>query len=108
MVRVELQTPIHERDAGTVRWAPLVTLTVDGQKHEIEGSSSLIDLALPVVSLRSGEQIRFADDPEEWARSLVLAYRSGDLLAVVVHDDAPVNEKDLAHAGEQARGAAAR
>ena len=107
MVRVELQTPIHERDAGTVRWEPLAALTVDGERHEIEGDSSLLDLNLPVVSLRRGEQIRFTDDPEEWARSLVLAYRSGDLIATVVHDDMPVTEEELAGAAEQAHGAAA-
>lgn len=107
MVRVELQTPIHERDAGTVRWEPLVALTVDGEEHKIEGDSSLLDLHLPVVSLRRGEQIRFSDDPEEWARSLVLAYRSGDLIATVVHDDAPVSEEELTRAAEQAHGAAA-
>jgi hypothetical protein len=107
MVRVELQTPIHERDAGTVRWEPLVALTVDGEGHEVEGDGSLLDLDLPVVSLRRGEQVRFADDPEEWARSLVLAYRSGDLIATVVHDDAPVTEDELAPADQGAHGAAA-
>ncbi|MGH2783379.1 MAG: hypothetical protein ACRDL4_16365 [Thermoleophilaceae bacterium] len=107
MIRVELQTPIHERTAGTIRWEPLVGLTVDGEEHQIEGDSSLLDLDLPVVSLRRGKQIRFSDDPEEWARSLVLAYRSGDLIATVVHDDAPVSEEELARAVEQAHGAAA-
>ena len=107
MVRVELQTPIHEREAGTVRWEPLAALTVDGDGHQIEGDSSLLDLDLPVVSLRRGEQIRFTDDPEEWARSLVLAYRSGDLIATVVHDDMPVTEDELAGAAERAHGAAA-
>lgn len=107
MIRVELQTPIYERGAGTVRWEPLVGLTVDGEEHRIEGDSSLLDLDLPVVSLRRGEQIRFSDDPEEWARSLVLAYRSGDLIATVVRDDAPVSEEELARAAEQAHGAAA-
>jgi hypothetical protein len=107
MVRVELQTPIHERDTGAVRWEPLVALTVNGEGHEVEGDGSLLDLELPVVSLRRGEQIRFADDPEEWARSLVLAYRSGDLIATVVQDDAPVTEDELAAAAERAHGAAA-
>jgi hypothetical protein len=107
MIRVELQTPIHERDAGTVRWEPLVALTVDSEGYKIDGDSSLLDLDLPVVSLRRGEQIRFAEDPEEWARSLVLAYRSGDLIATVVQDDTPVTEEELARAAEQAHGAAA-
>lgn len=107
MVQVELQTPIHERDAGTVRWESLVALTVEGEEHKIEGDGSLLDLDLPVVSVRRGEQIRFSDDPEEWARSLVLAYRSGDLIATVVHDDAPVSEEELARAAEQAHRAAA-
>jgi hypothetical protein len=44
-------------------------------------AEAVLDVATSVVSLRRGEQIRFSDDPEEWARSLVLAYRSGDLIA---------------------------
>jgi hypothetical protein len=99
MVRVELRTPIYERDSSTVRWEPLVALRVEnGQEPEIEGDRSLFDFEMPVVSLRSGETIRFDENPEEWARSLVLAYRGGDLVAAITHDDDPVSEEELARA----------
>jgi hypothetical protein len=108
MVHVELRTPIHDRDSGTVRWEPLVALEVhNGHEPQIEGDRSLLDLDMPVVSLRSGETIHFADNPEEWARSLVLAYRAGDLVAAVVHDDDPVSEEELAGAAGNRHGVAA-
>lgn len=73
----------------------------------LDGDSALLDLNMPVVSLRSGETIHFADEPEEWARSLVLAYRSGDLVATVLHDDNPVQDDDIADAAHRHEGAAA-
>lgn len=106
MVRVELQTPIHEHDTNTVRWEPLVVLTVNGEEHSVDGDASLLDFELPVVSLRRGEQITFEQDPEEWTRSLVGTYRSGDLLAVVAHDDAPITEDEIAYAAEPRHEAA--
>lgn len=102
MVRVELQTPIHDRGSGEVHWEALVTLTVDGDRHEIDGDEALLDLDCPVMSVRTGEQIAFSAEPEDWARSLVNAYRSGDLIATVVHDDAPVSVEEAAQAGAAA------
>lgn len=97
MVHVELRTPIHDRATGTLRWETLVSLRVeDGHDPELDGDSALLDLSMPVVSLRSGETIHFTDNPEEWARSLVLAYRAGDLVASVLHDDDPVQDDNIA------------
>ena len=99
MVHIALQTPIHDQATGALRWETLVSLRVEGgQSPAIEGERGLIDLGMPVVSLRTGEAINFADDPEEWTRSLVLAYRAGDLVATILHDDAPVSEDDIAQA----------
>jgi hypothetical protein len=108
MVHLELRTPIHDRATATLRWETLVSLRVeDGHAPEVDGDSALLDLNMPVVSLRSGETIHFADEPEEWARSLVLAYRSGDLVATVLHDDNPVPDDDIADAAHRHEGAAA-
>lgn len=107
MVHVELRTPIHESDSSSVRWEPLVALRAEnGHEPEIEGDRSLFDVEMPVVSLRSGETIRFADNPEEWARSLVIAYRGGDLVAAITHDDDPVTEEELARAAGHGHGVA--
>jgi hypothetical protein len=67
----------------------------------------LLDLDMPVVSLRTGDSVRFADDPEEWARSLVLAYRSGDLVATILHDDNPIRDEEIARAADREHHAAA-
>jgi hypothetical protein len=91
VIAVELKTPVYERASGAVRWDTLVQLTVeDDGGHQLEGEEpGLLDLEMPVISLRTGQQIRFGDEPQDWARSLIGAFRAGDLVAEVVHDDAP-------------------
>ena len=42
-----------------------------------------------MISLRTGKSVDPLDDPEEWARNLPSAYRSGDLVAVIQRDDRP-------------------
>jgi len=55
-----------------------------------------------VLSVRTGEALRWEDDPEEWARSLSGAYRSPYLLAEIVHDDNPDrSEIDQPDGGER-------
>jgi hypothetical protein len=41
------------------------------------------------MSVNHHRLIAFHDDPEEWARSLVGAFRAPDLFIAVVHDDHP-------------------
>jgi hypothetical protein len=48
---------------------------------------------MPVVSLRSGETVRFADALAERAPSLPLAYRASDLITTVVQDAHPVSDE---------------
>jgi len=102
MVHVELRTPIYDRGSGdNLRWETLVSLEVQAdQPPRVAGDSALLDLDMPVVSLRTGETIRFTEHPEDWARSLPLAYRAGDLVAVVVTDDEPITEDDIARAAD--------
>ena len=90
MVEVELRTPHYDPGRQSVEWHTVATIRVD-----IRDEAGLFDFHVPVVSLRSGEQVRFEDDPEEWARSLVTAYRAPDLVAVVVSDDHAVGADEL-------------
>jgi hypothetical protein len=63
----------------------------DRNQPKIEGSEPhVVDLERIVLSVHSGEAIRWEDDPEAWARSLPDSYRSPYLLAEIVHDDHPV------------------
>ncbi len=72
----------------------VATLTQRGRSQpQIEGREPLlIDLERVVLSISTGEAIRWEDDPEEWARSLTGSYRSPYLLAEIVHDDHPTPE----------------
>lgn len=79
----------------------------DGRPPEIKGDPALLDLHMPVVSLRSGDSIRFDDAPEDWARSLPLAYRAGDLIAAVIHDDDPIDPDNVGRGAGAHHGAAA-
>ena len=85
MVHVEFRRPGGE--AG--RSKCVATLTQRGRRPaQIEGAEpQVVDLERVVLSLRTGEAIRWEDDPEEWARSLSGSYRSPYLLAEIVHDD---------------------
>lgn len=67
----------------------VATLTQRGRRPaQIEGAEpQVVDLERVVLSIRTGEAIRWEDDPEEWARSLSDSYRSPYLLAEIVHDD---------------------
>ncbi len=79
-------------------WRPLVRLRVDSHNVQVEGDRNVLDFDMPVVSLRTGDQVRFEDDREEWARSLPTAYRTGDVIVNVLHDDNPIRDDELAQA----------
>ena len=90
MVEVEL------RRAGPDGVQVAARLHVDGSHSEAAGDLRMLDFALPVPDRRAflerGErrQVRFQDDPEEWARNLEAVYRAGELLAVTVSDSNPL------------------
>lgn len=110
MVRVELRTPIYDHASGEgLRWETLVSIEAqDDHTPRVTGDGALLDLDMPVVSLRTGETIHFSDHPEDWTRSLPLAFRAGDLVATVVADDEPITDDDMARAaGHHHHGAAA-
>jgi hypothetical protein len=64
------------------------------QEPKIGGREpQIVDLPRIVPSISYGQTIRWEDDPEEWARSLVCSYRTPYLLAEILHDDRSVLER---------------
>lgn len=94
MVELEILTAV-EQHGDEVTWEPLAQLRVDGGDYDIADDHGVIDLRMPLVSLRTGGEVRFEDDHEEWARSLPTAFRTGDLIVRVLRDDDPVREAEL-------------
>jgi hypothetical protein len=91
MIELELRTPTAGTAASReVSWEPVARLRVTGHVHEVSGEERLIDFSMPVLSLRTGQQIRFEDDPEEWARNLPTIFHAPDLVVVVIDDDNPI------------------
>lgn len=98
MVHVEFWRPGNEIGRSEC----VATLTQCGRSQpQIEGREpQVVDLERVVLSISTGEAIRWEDDPEEWARSLAGSYRSPYLLAEIVHDDDP----DRSEIGQQDAG----
>jgi hypothetical protein len=87
MVRIEIRSAQH-RDV-------VASVEADGRGYRIEGRlADLIDPAEPLLGLPPGNRVSADDAPEEWARGLVIRFRSPDLSAQIVHDDAPLPEDD--------------
>lgn len=87
MVEVEIRAPIHNEESETIDWKQLALVRADTATGVvIDGDDSFVPLD-PVMGITTGKPVEPDDDPEEWARSLPYAYRSGDPVAVVRHDD---------------------
>ncbi len=85
MVKIELCRPVGT-DEGVEVVAEL--LVREGQIELLEGAlAHLIDVGMPVMGITEGKTIRFHENPEEWARSLVGAFRAPDLFARVAAED---------------------
>ena len=94
MVELEILTASGQH-GEEAEWRPLAHLRVDGRNVEVTGERSVLDFTMPVVSLRTGDKVRFEDDHEEWARSLPTAFRTGDVIVRVLHDDNPLRNEEL-------------
>lgn len=91
MVLVEIESPVYDEEAGGARRIWRATVKADGDQLVFRGEEELVAGGdLPVVDPSSGDALTGREDPEVWARSLPYAFRAGDLMAVVVHDDSPI------------------
>lgn len=74
--------------------APVAVVDAYDRFYRITGPCSyLVDPAEQTLGLLSGRPTTAVGDPEEWARGLILRYRSPDLAARIVHDDSPLPEE---------------
>ncbi len=80
MVRVHI-TRLRHPEALTV-------VEADSQGLRIEGPhADTLDPSETIFGLPSGRRVAASDDPEQWARGLILRFRSPDFTATIVHDD---------------------
>jgi hypothetical protein len=87
MVRIEIYSAQHQGIAAYVE--------ADADQYRIEGPlADLIDPGEPLLGLPSGRRVTAADAPEEWARGLIVRFRSPDLSAQIVADDDPLPAND--------------
>jgi hypothetical protein len=81
MVRVEIHSVQHESAVAYVE-ATHEQLRIGGPRK------GLIDSSQTLLGLPSGRRVTAQEAPEEWARGLIVQFRSPDLFAEIVHDDA--------------------
>jgi hypothetical protein len=91
MVVVEIRRPYFDEESQTIEWQTRATVVADSDGVKISPASDDAPCVLtdPIVDACSGDQVDAESAPERWARSLPDAYRSGDLVAIVTHDDQP-------------------
>lgn len=90
MVEVEIRAPVYDEEDQTTESKLVALVTADGGSLAVEPAEARWAVPdAPVVSMSTGKSINSDDDPEEWARNLPYAYRSGDLVAVLRRDDDP-------------------
>jgi hypothetical protein len=96
VVDVELRSPIFNEESGQIEWRTRALVRADGADVELYRPAGgavdcapIIDTAMDVVDIATGEVVSSSDGAERWARNLPYAFRSGDMVAVVVHDDDP-------------------
>lgn len=96
MVTVEFRRPTQDEHGCIVGFVSVVRLTVANGELRVEGDEpELVDRRQRVVSLRTGKAITFADDPEEWARSLPGSFRAPYLWAEVIEDTDPLPDLEV-------------
>lgn len=88
MIEVEIRTPTYNEESQAIEWERLALVRADDGEITVYGDESVL-FEGPVMGIASGRPVEPDEAPDEWVRSLPYAYRSGDLVAVVLHDDAP-------------------
>jgi hypothetical protein len=83
MVRIELHSA-QRREIVAVVEADEHAVRIDGPLAE------LIDPCEPLLGVPSGRRVTAEQAPQEWARGLLIRFRSADLNAQITHDDDPL------------------
>jgi len=89
MVEVEIRAPRFNEETQQIESIPLAFVRADGNDLTIVPPDTWTVPTDSVISLTTGRPVEPIDDAEEWARNLPYAYRSGDLEAIIRHDDNP-------------------
>lgn len=70
---------------------PVAIIEADEYGYCVTGArADLVDTGEALLGLPSGRSVTADEAPEEWARGLILRFRSPDLAARIVHDDEPL------------------
>lgn len=86
VVELEIVRAVDQHGSEIV-WEPLAWMRVAPGHASFHGDTRMFDLTVPLMSVRTGAEVRFNDDPEEWARSLPSAFRTGDIIVRILRDD---------------------
>lgn len=89
MVEIEIRAPRYDEEAEQIVVDRVATVRADGGRLEVDPAGHWSVPNDPVMSARRGRSVDAQEDAEDWARNLPFAYRAGDLIAVVIHDDDP-------------------
>jgi hypothetical protein len=92
MVVVEIRTPIYNEESSQIEWQPRTIVRADGSDLTFIGEQGVVSEDVAILDAATGRSLHGFDDPETWARNLPSAYRSGDLVAVVLVDTDPPGE----------------
>ncbi len=87
MIQFELHTPSIEPGA---EWVVAARLRVaDDGSYELFDPVGVLDLQAVHGTPRRSDGVRFADDPEEWARAAVATFNAPDLVPANLIDTDP-------------------
>jgi hypothetical protein len=86
---IELSFCAPRRRGDEVQWDQVAMLRVDRTHFEVDGDQDFAEVRdIEVLDVDSGQTVAYDADPERWARNLPNAFRSGDLVCQITHDDA--------------------
>lgn len=88
MIQLELRTT-HRNSEGRLDWIPVACIRAYDDVFELSDPSGFFDLGRLMSSPRHEKPFAFADDPEEWVRSLALIFNAPDLAVAVQQDTNP-------------------
>jgi hypothetical protein len=92
MVIVELRRPTRDENGYAIGSRVVTRIRADGEHLDVEGEEADLNQEQRVLSLRDGRLITPRDGAEDWARSVVVTYRSPYLWGEIVEDTDPLED----------------